>query len=83
MCGTGLFSSEDKYEDGFGWPAFYDELPQARIKQKEDHTLDYVRSEARCEKCDSHLGYIFADGPRDKTGKRYCINSVSLRFQPK
>lgn len=81
MCNSPLFLSEHKYEDGFGWPAFYDEHPLANIKKIENHELDYVRSEAVCSNCNSHIGFIFADGPVDKTGTRYSVNSAALTFE--
>lgn len=80
VCDCPLFSSVAKFEDGMGWPAFYDELPQARIKQREDASLDHPRIEVICSRCNSHLGYLFQDGPASKNGKRYSVNSSSLKF---
>jgi peptide-methionine (R)-S-oxide reductase len=78
-----LFSSQTKYDSGCGWPAFYDELKEANIKKISDVSHGMVRTEVRCSECDSHLGHIFEDGPSDKTGVRYCINSASIDLNPK
>jgi peptide-methionine (R)-S-oxide reductase len=75
-----LFASEAKFDSGCGWPAFYDELKEAKIVKKMDVSYGMVRTEVRCSECDSHLGHIFDDGPKDKTGVRYCINSASLKL---
>jgi peptide-methionine (R)-S-oxide reductase len=75
-----LFSSETKFNSGCGWPAFYDEMKEAKIVKIKDSTHGMVRTEVRCSQCDSHLGHIFDDGPQDKTGIRYCINSASINF---
>ena len=79
-CGTQLFESETKYRSGCGWPAFYDSIPGA-IEEHEDNTLGMRRIEITCSKCDGHLGHVFNDGPKP-TGLRYCVNSVSMDFQP-
>ncbi len=78
VCGIPLFSSEQKFDSGCGWPAFFDELKDANIKKIKDYTHGMVRTEVRCSNCDAHLGHIFDDGPKDKTGIRYCINSASI-----
>lgn len=78
-CGNPLFSSKTKFESGTGWPSFYDALPGA-IKTREDRSLEMVRTEILCAKCGSHLGHVFDDGPKP-TGKRYCINCVSLDLE--
>ena len=83
VCQKPLFSSETKYDSGCGWPAFYDELKEACIKKKTDMSHLMVRTEVRCSECDSHLGHIFNDGPQEKTGVRYCINSASVKLTPK
>ena len=79
-CGTQLFESETKYRSGCGWPAFYDAIPGA-IEEHDDNTLGMRRIEITCSKCDGHLGHVFNDGPKP-TGLRYCVNSVSMDFQP-
>ena len=79
--GEPLFSSEDKYDSGCGWPSFTQPLGEARITEKKDYKLGYGRTEVRSGYGDSHLGHVFNDGP-EPTGLRYCINSASLRFIP-
>jgi len=80
-CGQELFSSATKYDSGSGWPAFYDAAGDNAVDEHEDRTLGMVRTEVTCSRCGGHLGHVFADGP-EPTGMRYCINSVSLDFQP-
>ncbi|PIN89434.1 peptide-methionine (R)-S-oxide reductase [Candidatus Pacearchaeota archaeon CG10_big_fil_rev_8_21_14_0_10_34_76] len=79
-CGNHLFDSDVKFDSGTGWPSFYDAKPGA-IKFQDDNKLGMTRIEVICAKCGSHLGHIFDDGPKDKTGKRYCINSSCLDFR--
>jgi len=81
-CGAPLFSSEAKYESGTGWPSFYEPIDPQNVETEEDRALFMRRTEVHCAVCDSHLGHVFADGPRP-TGLRYCLNSVSLNFEPK
>jgi peptide-methionine (R)-S-oxide reductase len=82
-CGQKLFSSDTKFESGSGWPSFYDVVSKRAVKLKEDSTLGIKRVEVVCSKCGGHLGHLFEDGPQDKTGKRYCINSGALEFKEK
>jgi peptide-methionine (R)-S-oxide reductase len=82
-CGADLFSSRHKFDSGTGWPSFYDVVQSGAVKLEEDSSLGMSRVEAVCANCGSHLGHVFEDGPSDKTGKRYCINSVCMAFAPK
>lgn len=81
--GTPLFCSKHKYDSGSGWPSFYKPISNNSIKNSEDYRLGYKRTELKSIKSNSHLGHVFEDGPSNKTGLRYCINSASLRFIPK
>lgn len=82
-CGRSLFSSDTKFESGSGWPSFYDVLSKGNVELKTDTSHGMQRTEVVCANCGSHLGHVFDDGPQDKTGLRYCINSTSLNFKPK
>ena len=81
-CGAALFSSGTKFDSGTGWPSFYDLMSNDAVELKEDNSLGMKRTEVNCAKCGSHLGHLFDDGPVDRGGKRYCINSCSLDFKP-
>ena len=79
-CSTPLFGSEAKFESGCGWPSFDQAMP-GKIEYVEDRTHGMLRTEIRCAKCGGHLGHVFDDGPTP-TGTRYCVNSLSLDFEP-
>ncbi|MCG7586300.1 peptide-methionine (R)-S-oxide reductase MsrB [Photobacterium sp. OFAV2-7] len=80
-CNKPLFQSENKYDSGCGWPSFDAPISTDAIRYLEDNSHGMQRIEIRCAYCDSHLGHVFPDGPKT-TGERYCVNSVSLAFQP-
>lgn len=82
VTGKPLFSSKDKYDSGCGWPSFTKPLEATEVQEKKDTSYGMVRVEVRAANSDSHLGHVFEDGPADKGGLRYCINSASLRFVP-
>ena len=80
VSGEPLFASSDKYESGCGWPSFTKPIEPANVAELSDASLGMVRTEVRSKHGDSHLGHVFDDGPSDRGGLRYCINSASLRF---
>jgi peptide-methionine (R)-S-oxide reductase len=78
-CGAELFSSEEKYDSGSGWPSFWQPIAAGQVAEERDNAHGMERTEALCNQCGGHLGHVFPDGP-EPTGLRYCINSLSLDF---
>ena len=83
VSGEPLFASADKYESGCGWPSFTKPIEPANVSERHDLSHGMIRTEIRSAHGDSHLGHVFPDGPRDRGGLRYCINSAALRFVPR
>lgn len=83
VSGEPLFASSDKFDSGCGWPSFTKPIVPANVEELHDRSHGMIRTEVRSKHGDSHLGHVFPDGPRDRGGLRYCINSASLRFIPR
>lgn len=80
-CDAELFRSDSKYDAGCGWPSFFEAANEKAIKYEEDNSIfGRSRTEILCASCDGHLGHVFEDGPKEKTGLRYCVNSISIDF---
>jgi len=82
-CGEPLFASDTKFDSGSGWPSFTEPMPGANVEMEEDRSHGMRRIEVRCKSCGAHLGHVFPDGPPDRGGQRFCINSCSLSFEEK
>ena len=82
-CGEALFASDTKFDSGTGWPSFTEPMPGANVEMEEDRSHGMRRIEVHCKACGTHLGHVFPDGPPERGGQRFCINSCSLEFEEK